>query len=57
MKMQNIFPASTSNQITKDYYNTLVGQINRGTCSKQVQRVIHQNGTHTYETYHLISVK
>ncbi len=52
-----IYPASTSNQITKDYYNALIGQINRGTCSKQVQRVIHQNGTHTYETYHLVSTR
>ncbi len=54
MANTNIYPASTSNQITKDYYNALIGQINRGTCSKQVQRVIHQNGTHTYETYHLV---
>jgi len=50
-----IFPATRSNQITAEYYFCLVGQINRGTCSKSVQRVTHYNGSHSYDTYHLTS--
>lgn len=52
----DIFPATTSNQITKDYYYTLIEQINKGTCSKKVARMLHENGTHKYFTYHLVSV-
>ena len=54
---ETIYPATTSNQITKEYYYTLIHQINNGTCNLKVQRVIHNNGTHAYETYHLISIK
>lgn len=50
-----IFPATRSNQITEEYYMLLVGQINRGACSKKVCRVLRENGTHKYFTYHLIS--
>lgn len=56
MKQYDTFPASASNQITESYYMTLVEQINRGTCSKKVGRVLHRNGNYTYFTYHLISV-
>lgn len=51
-----MFPASTSNQITSEYYFALVEQINNGTCSKQVAKIERRNGSHTYYTYHLISV-
>lgn len=46
--------ASSDNQITKLYYYTLVGQINRGTCSKKVCKILRRNGSHKYFTYHLI---
>lgn len=46
------YPA-TSNQITEDYYFCLIGQINRGTCDKKVYRILHQNGSYKYFTYHL----
>lgn len=51
-----IFPATNSNQITEEYYNVLIGQINRGTCSKKVCRVLRSNGSYKYFTYHLVSV-
>ena len=50
-----ICPASTSNQITKDYYYSLVEQINNRTCSKKVSKVLRKNGNYEYFTYHLIS--
>lgn len=53
----DIYPASQSNAITEEYYNFLVGQVNRGTCSHKVSRVLRRNGTYTYFTYHLISVR
>lgn len=43
---------SASNQITVGYYMALVGQINRGTCSKIVSKVLRQNGEYSY---HLLS--
>lgn len=52
-----MFPARRSNEITKEYYYFLVGQINRGTCKLKVDRVLHQNGSYKYFTYHLISVR
>ena len=55
MREYDIFPASTSNQITEEYYMFLVEQINRGTCSKKVQRVLHKNGNYKYFTHYLIS--
>ena len=51
-----IYPARRSNEITKEYYNFLVGQMNRGTTKHKVSAIMHRNGTHTYSTYHLISV-
>lgn len=55
MKELNIFPATTGNQITEDYYYFLIGEINRGTTTKRVQRMLHKNGSHEYCTYHLVS--
>lgn len=55
MKEGNIYAASISNQITEDYYYTLVEQINNGTCSKKVSKILRRNGTYLYFTYHLIS--
>lgn len=52
----DIYAASTSNEITPEYYFFLVGEMHRGTTSKKVSRVMHQNGNHTYFTYHLISI-
>ena len=34
-----IYPTSSSNGITKEYYNFLVGEINRGTIHKAVCKV------------------
>lgn len=46
---------SISNQITKGYYYTLVDQINNGTCTKEVIKILRKNGNYIYFTYHLIS--
>ena len=55
MKKYNLFPPTTNNQISKEYYYSLIGQVNRGTCSKLVQAVNRNNGSYKYITYHLIS--
>lgn len=57
MKELGIFPATISNQITEEYYLFLVGQMNRGTTSQKVQKVLHENGTSKYFTYHLITME
>ena len=57
MDEYSVFPTSASNQITKEYYYTLIGQINNGTCSKKVSKVLRKNGSYEYFTYHLISVR
>ncbi|GAB6439318.1 hypothetical protein bcgnr5369_00170 [Bacillus cereus] len=57
MKESNLYPASLSNQITASYYFTLVEQINNGTCSKKVGKVLRKNGSYEYFTYHLISTR
>lgn len=57
MREYDTYPATRSNQITKEYYYTLLDQINRGTCSKKVQRITRRNGSHCYETYHLVSTR
>ena len=49
----NITGANNSNQITKEYYNFLVGEINRGTIKKAVCRI--ENYTFGKVSYHLIS--
>ena len=46
-------PASRSNQITKDYYNFLVGEINRGTIFRAVCRI--ENKIFGITSYYLIS--
>lgn len=46
--------ASSSNQITKTYYDFLVGEINRGTMLKAVCRIHNQK--FNYTSYHLISI-
>ena len=51
-----MFSISVSNQITKSYYFSLVEQINNGTCSKSVCKILRRNGNYEYETYHLTSV-
>lgn len=47
------YPARGSNRITEQYYNMLVGEINRGTVRRAVCRVEN----HTFDTvsYYLIS--
>lgn len=42
------------NQITSEYYHVLIDQINRGTCTKKVQKIMRNNGSYVYFTYHLI---
>lgn len=44
--------ASNANQITKEYYDFLVGQINRGVIKKAVCSLYYPDYGHT--TYHLI---
>lgn len=56
MREYNVYPASVSNQISASYYFVLVGQINNGTCSKKVGKVLRKNGSYEYFTYHLLSV-
>ena len=47
------FPCSSSNRITKEYYNFLVGEINRGTIIKAVCSVTDKR--FNYTAYYLIS--
>lgn len=44
---------SRANQITKEYYNFLVGEFNRGTIHKAVCRI--ENKIFGVTSYHLIS--
>ena len=53
--MRNIYPATTSNQITKDYYYTVVEMQNNNTTNLRVSKVLRSNGNHKYFTYHLIT--
>ena len=46
-------PASSENQITKEYYDFLVGEINRGTILRAVCR--NENETFGTVSYYLIS--
>lgn len=45
-----MYPASTSNQITHEYFCVLGGLSN-----PRVQKRMRHNGAHVYYTYHLIS--
>lgn len=47
------YVAHMGNEITKDYYNFLVGEINRGTIFKTVLK--KTNVIHNIERYYLIS--
>lgn len=49
----NITGANNNNQITKEYYDFLVGEINRGTIKKAVCRI--ENKVFGTVSYHLIS--
>ena len=49
----SISPCTNSNMITKEYYNFLVGEINRGVVQKAVCEVYYPE--HSYTSYHLIS--
>lgn len=52
-KSIDTMPQTNANEITKDYYNFLVGEINRGTIYRAVCRI--ENKIFGTETYHLIS--
>lgn len=54
-KSIDTYPPTQSNQITKDYYNHLVGEINRGTVNKAVCRI--ENKRFGGISYYLISDK
>lgn len=47
------YPPHQGNQITKEYYNFLVGEINRCTIKKVICKI--QNTTFDAESYYLIS--
>lgn len=49
----NTFPCGQSNQITKEYYNFLVGEISRGVIYKSVCRI--ENKAFGTTCYYLIS--
>lgn len=49
------YPATQGNEITKEYYNFLIGEINRGTIFRAVCRV--ENKPFGSVSYHLISVR
>ena len=47
-------PTSSATEITKEYYDFLVGQINDGTMHKAVCR--KEDKRFNYTSYHLISI-
>lgn len=47
------FPATRGNEITKEYYNSLIGEINRGTIYKAICRI--EDKRFNTVSYHLIS--
>jgi hypothetical protein len=53
-KSIDTFPPTQSNAITKEYYDFLVGEINRGTMLKAVCRI--ENKIFGTMSYHLISI-
>ena len=54
-EVQVTFAASDSNAITKDYYNFLVGNINRGTIKSAVCEIV--NEVFGVTSYHLLTVR
>ena len=55
--MTTIFPTSNSNQITKEYYYTILEMQNNGTTKLRVSKNFINNGNYHRVTYHLISSK
>ena len=53
--MPTIFPISNSNQITKEYYYTVLEMQNNGTTKLRVDKNFKSNGSYKYITYHLVS--
>ena len=49
------YPASRSNEITKEYYYTVVEMQNNNTTNLRVTKVLRKNGNNEYYTYHLIT--
>lgn len=52
-KCIDTYPTSSSNEISKEYYNHLVGEINRGIVFKAICRI--ENKTFGTTSYFLIS--
>lgn len=52
-EVENTFPATRGNAISKAYYDFLLGEINRGTMKKAVCRFEYPQ--FNYISYHLIS--
>lgn len=55
--MTKCFPMTRSNQITKDYYYTVLEMQNNGTTNLRVSKNFRNNGSYHRVTYHLISSK
>ena len=55
--MRTIYPMSNSNQITKDYYYTVLEMQNNGTTNLRVSKNFINNGSYHRVTYHLITSK
>ena len=49
-----MFNPSISNAISKNYYDFLVGEINRGVTKLRVQKILISEA-HDYYSYHFIS--
>jgi hypothetical protein len=47
-----MFPATRSNEISYQFFCTLGGLAN-----PKVGKVLHNNGSHIYFTYHLLAVR
>jgi hypothetical protein len=54
-KNVDTYPATRGNAITKAYYNSLVGEINRGTIIRAVCKI--EDKRFNSVSYHLISVR
>lgn len=53
--MRSLYPATTSNQISAGYYFTVVEMMNNNTTNLRVSKVLRQNGSYHYFTYHLLT--
>lgn len=54
-KSLRTYAATQGNRITREYYNHLVGEINRGTVHKAVCRI--EDRRFASVSYHLISIR